>query len=326
MVKISVDLMGGDNAPVKIEEGIMKAVEEDSTLEVKAYGLPGSFTKEHPQVEFTEVNEKIDSDDDPVKSVRRKKNSSLVRAAKAVKDGETDACVSAGNTGAIMAAGLFAVGRIKGVERPAIASILPSVNRKGMMFLDMGANSDNKASHLHQFAVMASIYMEEMEGRSSASVGLVNIGSEDIKGNEVTKEAYKLLSENDDLNFVGNFETRDILNGKVDIAVTDGFTGNIVLKTIEGTATSMLTEIKSAFLKNIKNKIAALLLKKDFVEIKDLLDYRQYGAAPLLGLDGNVLKAHGSSDGVAIYNAIKQAKRLAESDAIFKIKEKVGVE
>jgi glycerol-3-phosphate acyltransferase PlsX len=325
MVKISVDLMGGDNAPEKIEEGIIKAVEEDSQLTVKAYGLPGSFTQSHPQVEFIEVEEKIESTDDPVKSVRRKKNSSLVRAAKAVKDGETEACVSAGNTGAIMAAGLFAVGRIKGVERPAIASILPSIDRRGMMFLDMGANSDNKPNHLYQFAVMASVYMEEMEGRNFPSVGLINIGSEEIKGNELTKNTYQLLKDSD-LNFAGNFETRDILSGKVDIAVTDGFTGNIVLKTIEGTATSMLKEIKDTFFKNIKNKAAALLLKNDFGEIRDLLDYRQYGGAPLLGLDGNVLKAHGSSDGVAIYNAIKQAKRMAESDAILKIKEKVGTE
>lgn len=325
MVKVSVDLMGGDNAPVKIEEGILKAVEEDSTLEIKAYGLPGSFTKSHPQVEFIEVSEKIDSEDDPVKSVRRKKDSSLVRAAKAVKDREADACVSAGNTGAIMAAGLFTVGRIKGVERPAIASILPSMDRRGMMFLDMGANSDNKPNHLYQFAVMGSIYMEVMENRKSPRVGLVNIGSEDIKGNELTKEAYKLLKDSD-LNFTGNFETRDILNGVVDIAVTDGFTGNVVLKTIEGTATSMLKEIKGAFLKNALNKIAALILKKDFGEIRDLLDYRQYGGAPLLGLDGNVLKAHGSSDGVAIYNAIKQAKRMAEADAVSIIKEKVGIE
>lgn len=323
MVKISVDLMGGDNAPEEIEKGIIKAVKEDPSLDIKAYGLPGSFNSAHPQVEFIEVSERVESEDDPVKSVRRKKDSSLVRATKAVKDGEVEACVSAGNTGAIMAAGLFVVGRIKGVERPAIASILPSTNRKGMMLLDMGANSDNKPNHLYQFAVMASLYMEEIDGRPAPSVSLVNIGGEENKGNEVTKDAYQLLKDSD-LNFKGNIETREILSGVADIAVTDGFTGNIVLKTIEGTAKSLMTEIKDAFMKNIKNKLAAAVLKKDVGNIRDLLDYRQYGGAPLLGLDGNVLKAHGSSDEVALYNAIKQAKRMAESDAIAKIKEKLG--
>ncbi|MCC4722075.1 phosphate acyltransferase PlsX [Salinicoccus sp. RF5] len=323
MVKIAVDLMGGDNAPEEIEKGVLQAVEADADLEVLLFGLKGAYSGDHPRVEFIEVTEKIESEDDPVRSVRRKKDSSLVRACRAVKDGEADACVSAGNTGALMSAGLFVVGRIKGVERPAIATLLPTTGKKGMMLLDMGANAENKPQHLYQFAVMADLYMRENEGRSNPTIGLVNNGSEANKGSELTKETYKLLEESG-LNFTGNFETREILSGKIDIAVTDGFTGNVILKTIEGTAMSLMGEVKNAFLKNAKNKLAALVLKKDVQSIRDLLDYRHYGGAPLLGLNGNVLKAHGSSDSVAIVSALKQAKRMAESDAITKIKERVG--
>ncbi|OZT78383.1 phosphate acyltransferase PlsX [Salinicoccus roseus] len=323
MVKIAVDLMGGDNAPQEIEKGVLQAVEADEDLEVLLFGLKGAYSGDHPRVEFIEVTEKIESEDDPVRSVRRKKDSSLVRACRAVKDGEADACVSAGNTGALMSAGLFVVGRIKGVERPAIATLLPTTGKKGMMLLDMGANAENKPQQLYQFAVMADLYMRENEGRSNPTIGLVNNGSEANKGSELTKETYKLL-EDSGLNFIGNFETRDILSGNVDIAVTDGFTGNVILKTIEGTAMSLMGEVKNAFLKNAKNKLAALVLKKDVQSIRDLLDYRHYGGAPLLGLNGHVLKAHGSSDSVAIVSALKQAKRMAESDAITKIKERVG--
>ncbi len=323
MVKIAVDLMGGDNAPEEIEKGVLQAVEADADLEVLLFGLKGAYSGDHPRVEFIEVTEKIESEDDPVRSVRRKKDSSLVRACRAVKDGEADACVSAGNTGALMSAGLFVVGRIKGVERPAIATLLPTTGKKGMMLLDMGANAENKPQHLYQFAVMADLYMRENERRSNPTIGLVNNGSEANKGSELTKETYKLLEESG-LNFTGNFETREILSGKIDIAVTDGFTGNVILKTIEGTAMSLMGEVKNAFLKNAKNKLAALVLKKDVQSIRDLLDYRHYGGAPLLGLNGNVLKAHGSSDSTAIVSALKQAKRMAESDAITKIKERVG--
>lgn len=322
MVKVAVDLMGGDNAPAEIEKGVLAAVGEDASLEVKLYGIKGAYTGNHPRVEFIEVTEKIESDDDPVRSVRRKKDSSLVRACKAVKDKEVAACVSAGNTGALMSAGLFVVGRIRGIERPAIGTLLPSTDGRGMMLLDMGANAENKPKHLEQFAVMADIYMREIAGRDNPTVGLINNGSEENKGSELTKETFKLLRKSD-MNFIGNFETRDILSGSVDIAVTDGFTGNVVLKTIEGTASALMNEIKDVFLRSTKNKMAALVLKNDFKAVKDLLDYRQYGGAPLLGLDGNVLKAHGSSDSVAIVSALRQARKMADSQAISKIKERI---
>ena len=201
--------------------------------------------------------------------------------------------------------------------------MIPSTNGKGMLLLDMGANVDNRANHLYQFAMMADIYMEDILGRKNPKVGLVNIGSEENKGSELTKETHKLLKESH-LNFQGNFETRDILSGVVDVAVTDGFTGNIILKTIEGTAMSMMGEIKKSMTSSLKSKIGAVLVKSGLKNIKDLLDYRQYGGAPLLGLNGHVLKAHGSSDAVAIASAVRQAKRMANSDSIEKISNKVG--
>lgn len=323
MAKIAIDLMGGDNAPKAIEEGVLEAVETYPDVEILAFGIKGSYTQSHPKVTFIEVTEVIESDDDPVKAVRKKKDSSLVRAIKAVSDGEADAIVSAGNTGALMSAGLFGVKRIKGIERPAITSMIPTTSGDGMMLLDMGANSENKPNHLLQFAQMASVYMENIEGRENPSIGLINNGSEEIKGTELTKETYQLL-KNSGLNFAGFFETRDILSGKVDIAVTDGFTGNIVLKTIEGTASALMSELKKIMYKSTLNKGAALVLKNDLGDLKDMLDYRQFGGAPLMGLRGNVLKAHGSSDSTAIVNAIKQAKIMADSGTIEKIQELIG--
>lgn len=323
MIKIAIDLNGGDNAPTSVIDGVKLALKEHDDIEIQLYGTKDSYNENLERVTFTEVAEKIEATDDPVRAVRRKKDSGMVQACVAVKEGRAGACISAGNTGALMSAGLFNVGRIKGIDRPAIASMIPSTNKRGMLLLDMGANVDNRPSHLYQFAVMADIYMRDIEGRDNPSVGLVNIGSEENKGSELTKETFKLLQEGP-FNFKGNFETRDILSGVVDIAVTDGFTGNIVLKTLEGTAMGMMTEIKTAMTSSLKNKIGALLIKSGLKNIKELLDYRQYGGAPLLGLNGHVLKAHGSSDGVAIASAIRQAKRMASSDAIDKISKKVG--
>src|SRR5699024_6387036 len=246
---------------------------------------------------------KIESDDDPVRSVRRKKDSSLVRACKAVKDKEVAACVSAGNTGALMSAGLFVVGRIRGIERPAIGTLLPSTDGRGMMLLDMGANAENKPKHLEQFAVMADIYMREIAGRDNPTVGLINNGSEENKGSELTKETFKLLRKSD-MNFIGNFETRDILSVSVDIAVTDGFTGNVVVNYFKGMAVVHISVIYDAFIRTTKFKMVSSVLKNDLKAVKALLDYSQYGGAPLLGLDANVPKAHGSSDFVAIVSAL----------------------
>lgn len=325
MIRIALDLNGGDNAPNSVIDGVKLALEEHDDIEIILYGTNESYKETIDRVSFVPVSEKIEATDDPVRAVRRKKDSGMVQACVAVKEGKADACISAGNTGALMSAGLFNVGRIKGIERPAIASMIPSINGKGMLLLDMGANVDNRPNHLYQFAVMADIYMRDIEGRVNPSVGLVNIGSEENKGSELTKETYKLMKDGT-FNFKGNFETRDILSGDVDIAVTDGFTGNIVLKTIEGTAMGMMSQIKKAMTSSLKNKVGALLVKSGLTEIKNLLDYRQHGGAPLLGLNGHVLKAHGSSDDVAISSAIRQAKRMAKSNAIDKISKKVGTQ
>ena len=325
MKTIAVDLMGGDHAPEAIVDGIKSALKKYEDIQILAFGTAGSWTETHDRVKFVEVTEVITSEDDPVRAVRRKKDSSIVRAAKAVKEGEADAFVSAGNTGALLTAGLFVIGRIKGIERPALASMIPTTNNKGMLLLDLGANSENKPKHLLQFAHMASIYMENIRGRKNPSIGLINNGSEDIKGTPLTKETHQLLQDSN-LNYSGYFETRDILTGKYDIGVTDGFTGNIVLKTIEGTASSLLGEVKKIFLSSMVNKLSALVVKKDLGQLKDLMDYRQFGGAPLLGLNGHVLKAHGSSDALAIENAIRNAITMAESDAIEKIKEAISTD
>lgn len=323
MIKIAIDLNGGDKAPQSVIDGVKLALKQYDDIEIILYGTEGSYNENIDRVSYVTVAEKIESTDDPVRAVRRKKDSGMVQACVAVKEGVADACISAGNTGALMSAGLFNVGRIKGIERPAIASMIPSTSGKGMLLLDMGANVDNRPNHLYQFAVMADIYMRDIEGRANPTVGLVNIGSEENKGSELTKETYKLMKEGS-FNFKGNFETRDILSGSVDIAVTDGFTGNIVLKTLEGTAMGMMSQIKKSLTSSFVTKVGALLVKSGLKEIKDLLDYRQHGGAPLLGLNGHVLKAHGSSDEIAISNAIRQAKRMAESEAIEKISKKVG--
>lgn len=323
IVTIALDLNGGDNAPQAIIDGVKESLKVHDDLKIILYGTEGSYTETLDNVTFVPVSEEIVMTDDPVRAVKRKKDSGMVQACVAVKNGEADACISAGNTGALMSAGLFYVGRIKGIERPAIASMIPSIDRRGMMLLDMGANVSNRPNHLYQFAVMANIYMRDVDGRDNPSIGLVNIGSEDNKGNDLTKEAHALLRASD-LNFKGNVETRDILNGVVDVLVTDGFTGNIILKTIEGTAMGMMKEIKGALTSSVKAKLGALFIKDSLGEIKNLLDYRQYGGAPLLGLNGHVLKAHGSSDSVAISSAIKQAINMANSNAIEEISNKVS--
>lgn len=323
IVKIALDLNGGDNAPQSIIDGVKRSLHSNDDLEIVLYGKQQDYTETIERVTFIPVTETIEMTDDPVRSVRKKRDSGMVQACMAVKDKSVDACISAGNTGALMSAGLFYVGRIQGIERPAIASMIPSIDRKGMMLLDMGANVSNRPNHLYQFALMADIYMRQIDKRDNPTIGLINVGSEDTKGNDLTKETFERL-KNSPMNFKGNIETRSILEGVVDIAVTDGFTGNIILKSIEGTAMGMMQEIKNALTSSLKSKLGALLVKSSLTEIKGLLDYRQYGGAPLLGLNGHVLKAHGSSDGVAIESAITQAIRMAKSNAIEEITNKVS--
>lgn len=320
-MKIAIDAMGGDNAPKEIIEGVKQALEAFSDVEILLYGQQDKideYIKPQDRLTIIDCAEVIESEDDPVRSVRRKKDASMVRMAEAVKEGTADAAVSAGNTGALMSAGLFIVGRIDGVDRPALAPTLPTMDGKGFLMLDLGANADAKPEHLVQYAIMGSIYAEKVRGIQNPTVGLLNIGTEEKKGNELTKAAFPLLKEAP-VNFIGNVESRDLLNGAADVVVTDGFTGNMVLKTIEGTAMNVFAMIKDVFMASTKTKIAAMLVKNDLSALKGMLDYSEYGGAGLFGLKAPVIKAHGSSNGTAFYNAIRQARTMVEHDVAGKI-------
>ncbi|RNF40633.1 phosphate acyltransferase PlsX [Planococcus salinus] len=313
---IAVDGMGGDHAPKEIIEGVLKALDEYTDLTVQLYGHTEKmqpYLKEHERLQVIHCEEVIEAEDDPVRSVRRKKDASMVRMAQAVKDGQADACVSAGNTGALMSAGLFVVGRIEGVDRPALAPTLPTIDGKGFVMLDMGANAEARPEHLVQYAVMGSIYAEKVRGIQNPTVGLLNIGTEEKKGNDLTKGAFPLLKQAP-INFIGNVESRDLLNGAADVVVTDGFTGNIVLKTIEGTAMNVFSMIKDVFMSSAKTKIAAFLVKDNISGLKGMLDYSEYGGAGLFGLKAPVIKAHGSSNANALFNAIRQTRTMVEFD------------
>ncbi|PLR69716.1 MULTISPECIES: phosphate acyltransferase PlsX [Bacillaceae] len=315
-MKIAIDAMGGDNAPKAIVEGAMKAVSLFKDIEITLYGKE-NLIKEHlsnkERISIVHTDTVIEATDEPVRAVRRKKDASMVLMANAVKDGQADACISAGNTGALMTAGLFIVGRIEGIERPALSPTLPTLDGTGFLMLDVGANVDAKPEHLLQYGMMGSIYVEKVRGVQNPRVGLLNVGTEDKKGNELTKQAFQLLKDSD-LNFVGNVEARDLLEGIADVVVTDGFTGNVALKTIEGTALSVFKMLKSALYSNLQSKLAAAVLKPKLKEIKVKMDYSEYGGAGLFGLKAPVIKAHGSSDPNAVYNAIRQAREMVSND------------
>ncbi len=313
-MKLAVDGMGGDNAPQAIVEGVLLALDDFPNLEINLYGdepKMAPFLKQHSRLTVVHCTEVVEAEDDPARAVRRKKDSSMTRMLEAVAEGKADACLSAGNTGALMAGGLFKVGRIDGVSRPALATTLPTINGDGFLMLDLGANADAKPENLLQYAIMGDIYVKQVRGLKSPRVGLLNIGTEDKKGNELTKAAFTLLKEAD-FNFEGNVESRELLNGVADVVVTDGFTGNMVLKTIEGTAGVIFKMLKETLFSTTKTKLAAVLIKKDLKGIKDKMDYTEYGGAALFGLKAPVIKAHGSSNPRAIYSAIRQASVMVE--------------
>ncbi|ALX47432.1 phosphate acyltransferase PlsX [Lentibacillus amyloliquefaciens] len=322
-MKITIDAMGGDHAPEAIVKGAEEAVSTIENLNITLIGdeskvrqyLSGSNSR----IDLMHADEVITADDEPVRAVRSKKNSSLVLMANEVKEGRADACISAGNTGALMSAGLFVVGRIRGIDRPALSPTLPTTDGKGFLLLDVGANVDAKAHNLVQYAIMGSIYTEKVRSIQQPTVGLLNIGSEEGKGNELTKKAFNQLKEAP-INFVGNVEARDILSGAADVVVTDGFSGNIALKTIEGTAMTMFSMLKETLMSSIKTKVAASMVKPDLKNLQSKLDYSEYGGAGLFGLASPVIKAHGSSNSRAIFNAIQQAAHMVENDVTETIK------
>ncbi|MFD2628349.1 phosphate acyltransferase PlsX [Oceanobacillus kapialis] len=324
-MRIAIDAMGGDHAPKEIVLGAVEAVSKIDNLHITLYGDEAKITPHlstSQSIDIVHTTEAITGEDEPVRAVRRKKNASLVLMAEAVKEGQADACISAGNTGALMSAGLFVVGRIPGIERPALSPTLPTLDGNGFLLLDVGANVDAKPSHLLQYAIMGSVYAQKVRGIEQPRVGLLNVGTEDGKGNDLTKRAFSLMKEAP-INFVGNVEARDLLTCVADVVVTDGFSGNVALKTIEGTAESMFSMLKQVFMGSLKTKLAAGVMKKDLKVLKNQLDYSEYGGAGLFGLGAPVIKAHGSSNSRAIYNAIKQARHMAEFNVTETIKETI---
>ncbi|UJL47904.1 phosphate acyltransferase PlsX [Virgibacillus sp. NKC19-16] len=321
-MRLAIDAMGGDHAPKEIVLGAMDAISQIGDLHITLIGDENKIN-EHlsntKNIEVIHTEEVITSEDEPVRAVRRKRGASLVLMAKEVNEGRADACISAGNTGALMSAGLFVVGRIPGIDRPALSPTLPTIDGKGFLLLDVGANVDAKPDHLVQYAVMGSIYTEKVRSLKNPTVGLLNVGTEEGKGNDLTKKAFALMKDAP-INFIGNVEARDILSGAADVVVTDGFSGNIALKTIEGTAMTMFSMLKETFMSSMKTKMAAGMVKSDLKGLKTKLDYSEYGGAGLFGLASPVIKAHGSSNQRAIYNAIKQACHMVEYNVTDTIK------
>ncbi|HOB08428.1 MAG TPA: phosphate acyltransferase PlsX [Limnochordia bacterium] len=318
-MKIAVDGFGGDYAPEQVVAGCLQAASEDripilltgdqAVLAPLIAGRPGSEL-----IEIVHASEQIGMDEAPVEAVRAKKDASLTVAARLVKDKEAAGLVSAGNTGACMAAALFIIGRIKGIERPAITSLMPTV--KGIcLMVDVGANVDCRPSHLAQFAQMGAIYAQRVLGRPNPRVGLLNIGEEPSKGNDAAQKAYQLLSCAD-INFIGNIEGRDIPGGEADVVVCDGFVGNIVLKFAEGLGLGMFSMLKEELTASLPRKLAAAVLRPGLAKIKKKMDYAEYGGAPLLGVKGTVIIAHGSSNAKAIRNAIRVAKEAASNGVV----------
>ena len=329
MIRIAVDAMGGDNAPRAIVEGTLLALRDNPDMNVLLFGkteevepLLSGAGEERARLELRDAREIITMDEAPVMAVRRKTGSSLVMAVDAVKSGEAQAVVSAGSTGALLAGGLFRIGRVKGIDRPAIATLIPSP-QKPYILLDSGANADCRPEYLVGFAIMGSVYMQQVMGCENPRVALVNIGAESEKGNELSKAAYKLLS-NSGLNFTGNIEARDIPAGAADVVVTDGFTGNVILKLIEGLSKTLFKMIKTELIASPITKLGALLAKPAFASVKGRLDSSEVGGAPLLGTKGVVIKAHGSSNARAVQNALLQARRVVEGDVAGIIERKMA--
>src|SRR5699024_4793413 len=275
------------------------------------------------RISILHTEEIIGPEEEPIRAVRRKKKASLVLMANEVKEGRADACISAGNTGALVVAGLFVVGRTKGIDRPALSPTLPTINGRGFLLLDAGANVDANVHNLVQYAIMGSVYSEKVRMIKKPTVGLLNVGTEDGKGSHLTKKAFHQLA-NAPIHFGGNVEARDLLNGVADVIVTDGFSGNITLKAIEGTALHVMSLLKQTFTSSFKTKLAASLMKGDLAKLKHELDYPEYGGAALFGLSAPVIKSHGSSNSRAIYHTIKQACYMIDNQVIQTIEKTVS--
>lgn len=320
--KVVLDAMGSDHSPHAEVDGALAATRDFGVSVI----LVGQFDKVIPElrrcgwrgdgdkgIEFVDAPEVVAMDDPVAVSVRRKRKSSLRIGTKLVRDGEADGFVSAGNTGAVMATAKMVIGTLAGVDRPALAALIPTRAAKPVLLLDVGANSECKAQHLAQFAIMGEAYSRSVLGIVKPTVGLMSIGEEEAKGNDLTKEAFPLLRQLTSLNFVGNVEGRDVFSGKVDVIVTDGFTGNVMLKLSEGLTEAMLSMLKRELTATAVTKAGAVLAKPAFQNIKRRLDYSEYGGAPLLGVSRIVVIGHGRSNARAIRNAIRSVKEFSQN-------------
>ena len=325
--KIVLDAMGGDNAPVEIIKGAIEAVNKREDIEIILTGKEdiinqelAGYTYNKAQISVVHTSEVIETAEPPVMAIRKKKDSSIVVGLKMVKNGEADAFVSAGSSGAVLAGGQLLVGRVKGVERPPLAPLIPT--EKGFsLLIDCGANVDARPSHLVQFAKMGSIYMENVMGIKNPKVAIVNIGAEEEKGNALVKETFPLLKECKDINFIGSIEAREIPHGQADVIVCEAFVGNVILKLYEGVGSVMVSMIKKGLMTTLRSKIGALLIKSALKETMKSFDASEYGGAPLLGLTGLVVKTHGSSKAKEVCNSILQCVTFKEQKINDQIRE-----
>ena len=325
-VRVALDAMGGDNAPGEVVKGAVEAVNAKENIKVflvgKEEAVKGELSKyTYPlnRIEVVNASEVITTEEAPVMAIRRKKDSSIVVGQKLVKNGEADAFISAGSTGAILVGGQLVVGRIRGVERPPLATLIPTVNGVALL-VDSGANVDARASHLVQFAKMGSIYMEHVIGIKKPRVAIVNVGVEEEKGNALVKETFPLLKECEDINFTGSIEAREIPHGGADVIVAEGFTGNVILKLYEGLGSALISKIKGGMMSTFRSKMGALLVKPALKETLKTFDATEYGGAPMLGLNGLVVKTHGNASSKEVKNTIFQCVTFKEQKINEKIK------